>query len=155
MVINILQPGGAGAAGKVPAQRRQQPEARRAFRTLKAWSLAYLGVSVLVLAASVVVLQDADLGSAVGSWIRCGVVALIAAVIYALAVRAQGGQRRSYRVLRVFAWLESIGFLVVAVAVPGYPLWLRVASLVVGVFAIGTAVASGNRTIRAVFTDDV
>lgn len=154
MVINILQPGGVGAAGKVPAQRLQQPEVHRAFRTLKSWSLAYLGVSVLVLAASFVVLQDASLGSAVGAWIRCGVVAVIAGIIYGLVVSAKRGQRRSYRILRVFAWLESLGFLVVAVVVPGYPLWLRITSLVVGVFAVATAVASGNRHIRAAFADD-
>lgn len=151
MVFTIFEPAGAGTAGKVPAERLQRPEVRRAFRVLKVWALAYLAASTLELVTAFAVPYDGSTGSAIGVWIRCSVVTLIAAVIYALAIVAQGGRRRAHRALRVFAWLESVGFILVALIVPGYPLWLRLTTLVVGVFAIGTAIAAGNRQLREAF----
>lgn len=148
MVLSIFQSG--GTAGKVPAERLQQPEVRRAFRHLRLWALAYLAASGLALVAAFVVPHGGSVGSAIGVWIRCGVVTLIAGIIYVLAIRAQGGRQRAFRVLRVFVWLESIGFILVALIVPGYPLWLRIVTAVIGLLALGTALASGSRHLRGV-----
>ncbi|WP_033291771.1 hypothetical protein [Amycolatopsis jejuensis] len=141
-----------GGTGSVPHRNLQQPHVRKAFRVLKGWNLAYLATSVLALIASFVLPEPG--GSAIGVWIRCGVVTLIAALIYFLTTRAGKGDRRAYRTLTVVAYLESIGFLVVALIVPGYPLWLRAAQIVVGVFAIGTALATSNRQLRQAFAVD-
>ncbi|MFC4243200.1 hypothetical protein ACFOYW_07425 [Gryllotalpicola reticulitermitis] len=139
-----------GTGGTVPEQRMQAPEVRRAFRTLRGWALTYLITAALALVASFVI-PHASTGGTIGVWIRCGVVVLISAIIYALSLRAQRGHRSSYRTLRVFAWLESIGCILVALIVPGYPIWLRAATIVIGVFAVGTAVTAGSRRIRRAF----
>jgi hypothetical protein len=138
-----------GQGGTVPDHRLRQPDTRRAFHTLRRWALAYLSASMLTLIASFV--ED---GGAIGVWIRCAVVVLIAAVINVLLARAERGHRRAYRVLRVFAYLESLGFIVVALIVPGYPPWLRIAQAVIGVFAVGTAVATTDARLRRTFASE-
>lgn len=129
--------------GTVPEHRLRQPDTRRAFHRLRRWALAYLATSMLALVAA--------FGTDVGVWIRCAVVVLIAAVVNLLLARAERGHRRAFRVLRVFAYLESLGFVAVALVVPGYPLWLRIAQAVIGVFAVGTAVATGDARLRRTF----
>ena len=152
MLLSGFLPTGHG--GTVPEQRLRQPDTRQAFRTLRRWALAYLATSVLALIASFVLLiEDAD-GGVIGVWIRCAVVVLIAAVITVLLTRAERGHRRAYRVLRVFAYLESLGFVVVALVVPGYPPWLRIAQAVIGVFAVGTAVATTDGRLRRAFASE-
>ena len=140
-----------GRRGTVPGHRLRQPDTRRGFRRLRRWALAYLATSVLALAAAFVVLADDTGGAVIGVWIRCAVVVLIAAVVNVLLARAERGHRRAFGVLRVFAYLESLGFVMVALVVPGYPPWLRIAQAVIGVFALGTAVATGDARLRRTF----
>lgn len=135
--------------GTVPEHRLRQPDTRRTFHRLRRWALAYLATSVLALAATFVM----PVGD-IGVWIRCAVVVLIAAVITVLVARAERGHRRAYRVLRVFAYLESLGFVVVALVVPGYPPWLRITQAVIGVFAVGTALATTDGRLRRAFASD-
>lgn len=152
MLLSGFLPTGPG--GTVPEHRLRTPDTRQAFHTLRRWALAYLSASVLALVASVVVLvEDVD-GGVIGVWIRCAVVVLIAAVITVLLARAERGHRRAYRVLRVFAYLESLGFLVAALIVPGYPPWLRIAQAVIGVFAVGTAVSTTDVRLRRTFAGE-
>lgn len=150
MVLSGFLPVGRGATGTVPTDRLRQPDIRRAFGVLKVWAMAYLVASVLTLAA-VFVVPHGDTGEFAGVWIRCAVVVLIAGIIAVLAVRSEHGHRRAYRILRVFVYLESLGFILVALIVPGYPLWLRIAQGVIGLFAVGTAVATGNGPLRRAF----
>jgi hypothetical protein len=137
-----------GHTTPVPEHRLRQQETRRAFQTLRRWALTYLATSVLALAAAF------PLTESIGAWIRSAVVMLIAAVINVLVARSEEGHRRAYRILRVFAYLESLGFVVVALIVPGYPLWLRITQAVIGVFAVGTAVATSNIHLRRTFAKD-
>lgn len=143
-----------GQRTDVPEHRLRQPDTRRAFHRLRRWALAYLATSVLALATAFVVLSDETGGAVIGVWIRCAVVVLIAAVINVLVARAERGHRRAYRVLRVFAYLESLGFVVVALVVPGYPPWLRITQAVIGVFAVGTALATSDGRLRRAFRSE-
>lgn len=155
MLLSGFLPMGRGT--DVPEHQLRQPDTRRAFRRLRRWALAYLAASVLALAAAFVVLADETGGAGgalVGVWIRCAVVVLIAAVITVLVARAERGHRRAYRVLRVFAYLESLGFIVVALVVPGYPPWLRITQAVIGVFAVGTALATSDGRLRRAFANE-
>lgn len=140
-------------AGKVSADRLIQPAVRRAFRAVRVWAFVYLMASAIALIAAFLVPHGADGGSFIGTWVRCAVVALVAAVINVLAVAAQRGGRRSYGILRVFVWLESLGCVLVVLIVPNYPLWLRLATVVIGVFAVGTAVATSNHHLRGAFAN--
>jgi hypothetical protein len=142
MLLSGFLPG----QGTVPEHRLRQPDTRQAFHTLRKWALAYLSTSVLALTAAFVMLVGD-----IGVWIRCAVVVLIAAVINVLVARAEHGHRRAYQVLRVFAYLESLGFVVVALVVPGYPPWLRITQAVIGVFAVGTAIATSDGRLRRAF----
>lgn len=139
---------GENAAGAAPAHLLRQPMVRRAFWRLKTAAFAYSLGGMAVLIMALLVPFGEDNASRLGVVIRAACVVLVAVVILVLSFVAARGSRSAYHYLRVFACLESFGIVVVSMVIPGDPVTLHVAKLVVGVLAILTAVTSFSPQIR-------
>ena len=124
-----------------------------ALRGAKRLVGAYAGVSVLTLAAIVLLRNHPSLvNSAV--WIRgCAVVAS-SLLSFSFAVRAARGSRRALLRLRIVS-----GVMVVAIAaiitLPGtFPVWMKIDQGVCGVLLIGVFALINGRRVRAGFAGE-
>ncbi|WP_405778569.1 hypothetical protein [Streptomyces sp. NBC_00859] len=125
------------------------PRTKEAFRRIKLLVGAYLGLSVLTLAAVVLLRNDhAAVNAAV--WIRGSIVAVSSLLLYAFATRAARGSRGAWRRLTVISSV-MVAVIVVIIAVPGgFPVWMKIEQGVCGLLLIGTV--SCATTLRTVFT---
>jgi len=139
------------AGRRLPARLLSDPKLKSAFRRLRIWALGYVLSSVLLVAAAVTIPLSDDDGGRIGIVLRSAGMAVVALVIFGLATMTQHGSRNAFRYIRVLACLESIGFVVVSLVIPGDPTEIKIAKAVIGVLAIGTAVASLSPTIGRAF----
>ena len=139
------------AGPRLPARVLSDSKLRGAFRRLRVWALGYVLSSALLVAAAVTIPLSEDDGGRLGIVLRSAGMAVVALVIFWLASMSQRGSRNAFRYLRVLACLESVGFVVVSLVIPGDPTEIKIAKAVIGVLAIGTAVASLSPTIGRAF----
>ncbi|MFJ9844027.1 hypothetical protein ACIRYZ_26915 [Kitasatospora sp. NPDC101155] len=126
------------------------PDTRRAFRTVRRFVTAYLGLSVLTLAAAFALRSHTDVVTP-AVWIRGTLVVASAAVTLLLAVRAAGGSRGAFRRLRILSAV-MIAAIVAIIAVPGtFPVWMKIEQGLCGVALLGVAVVINGRQLRTLF----
>ncbi|WP_310721104.1 hypothetical protein [Streptomyces lydicus] len=127
-----------------------QPRSRTAFRATKLLVGCYLGISVLTLAAIVLLRGDAALVTD-AVWVRVVIVVASALLMFVSAVRTARGSRRAYRRLRILSGLMLVAIAVI-LAVPGaFPLWLKIEQGVCGLVLLGVAALVNGKHLRAVF----
>jgi hypothetical protein len=126
------------------------PRTARAFRTIRRLVLAYLGVSVVALAAIVLMRHHAaEVNSAV--WTRGVIVVATAALLLLFATRAAQGSRGAYRRLRIISIVTVLAIAAI-IASPGtFPVWLKVEQGVCGLIMAGVAVVANGPRLRALF----
>ncbi|MFH8381543.1 hypothetical protein ACH4E7_11440 [Kitasatospora sp. NPDC018058] len=126
------------------------PDTRQAFRTVRRLVTAYLGLSVLTLAAAFAFRSHTDVVTP-AVWIRGTIVVASAAVTLLLAVRAAGGSRGAFRRLRILSAV-MIAAIVAIIAVPGaFPVWMKIEQGLCGLALLGVAVVINGRRLRALF----
>lgn len=121
-----------------------------ALRGVRALVGAYLTISVLALAAIVLMRHDATaVNSAV--WIRATAVVASALLTTLFAARAAGGSRRAYRRLRIISTVMVV-VIALIIGLPGpFPLWLKIEQGMCGLLLLGVAVQVNGPRLRALF----
>jgi hypothetical protein len=124
------------------------------LRTVKLLAGGYLGISVLTLAAIVLLRDDTALvDDAV--WIRGTIVAASSLLTFVFAVRANRGSRRAHLRIRIISAVMLLA-IVVIVALPGtFPLWLKIEQSVCGLVLLGIAVLVNGRRLRSSFANEL
>jgi len=122
----------------------------KAFSLVKALLVGYLAVSVLTLAAIVLLRNDASVVNP-AVWIRGTIVAASSVLTLAFAAGAARGSRGAYRRLRVITAVMPVA-IVVIIALPGtFPLWMKLEQAVCGVLLLGVVAVVNGRVMRASF----
>lgn len=126
------------------------PRTRKAFRGTKLLVGAYLGLSVLTLAAVVVLRGDpAIVTDAV--WVRGTIVVASALLTFSFATRAARGSRKAFLRLRIVSGVMLVA-IVVILALPGtFPLWLKIEQGACGLLLLGVAILVNGRQLRSRF----
>jgi len=127
-----------------------QANSPKAFSLVKALLVGYLAVSVLTLAAIVLLRNDASVVNP-AVWIRGTIVAASSVLTLAFAAGAARGSRGAYRRLRIITAVMPVA-IVVIIALPGtFPLWMKVEQAVCGVLLLGVVAIVNGRGMRASF----
>jgi hypothetical protein len=122
----------------------------KAFSLVKALLVGYLAVSVLTLAAIVLLRNDVSVVNP-AVWIRGTIVAASSVLSLALAAGAARGSRGAYRRLRIITAVMPVA-IVVIIALPGtFPLWMKVEQAVCGVLLLGVVAIVNGRAMRTSF----
>ncbi|WP_316528628.1 hypothetical protein [Kitasatospora brasiliensis] len=126
------------------------PDTRRAFRTVRRLVLAYLGLSVVTLAAAVA-LRDHPAMVTAPVLVRGTIVVAGAALTLLLTVRAANGSRGAFRRLRILSAVMIVA-IVTIIALPGtFPVWMKVEQGACGLALAGVAVVVNGRHLRSLF----
>lgn len=127
-----------------------QANSPKAFSLVKALLVGYLAVSVLTLAAIVLLRNDVSVVNP-AVWIRGTIVAASSVLTLAFAAGAARGSRGAYRRLRVITAVMPVA-IVVIIALPGtFPLWMKLEQAVCGVLLLGVVAVVNGRVMRASF----
>lgn len=128
----------------------QHPDTRRAFRTVRRLVLAYLGLSVVTLAAAVA-LRDHHTMVNAPVLVRGTIVVASAALTLLLTVRAANGSRGAFRRLRILSAVMLVAIATI-IALPGtFPVWMKVEQGVCGLALLGVAAVVNGRHLRSLF----
>jgi hypothetical protein len=126
------------------------PNTTTAFRKIKLLVGGYLGVSLLGVAAMVLMRRHpAEVNSPV--WIQGVLLAVSALVAFNVAGRAARGSRWAYRRLRILS-VAVVAAIAVKVALPAsFPLWMKAELGLAGLLMVGVAVLANGSQLRARF----
>ncbi|MCB5910204.1 hypothetical protein [Streptomyces pinistramenti] len=134
----------------VPAQALSHPRTRRALRStthLVGW---YAALSVLTLAA-VILLRDHHGLVTDAAWVRSVIVVVTSLLMLSFAARTARGHRRSYLRLRLASAIMLVAIAVI-LALPGsFPLWLKSEQAVCGVLLLLVVLIANGRRLRSAF----
>jgi hypothetical protein len=120
------------------------------FRTAKMLVGAYVVLSVLTLAAIVVLRNHPDLVTD-AVWVRATIVVLSSLLTFSFTRQAAKGSRRGYLRLRLVSAIMFVA-IVVIVALPGaFPVWLRLEQAVCGLLLLGVVIEVNSSSVRAAF----
>jgi hypothetical protein len=120
------------------------------FRTAKMLVGAYVVLSVLTLAAIVVLRNHPDLVTD-AVWVRATIVVLSSLLTLLFTRQAANGSRRGYLRLRLVSAIMLVA-IVVIVALPGaFPVWLRLEQAVCGLLLLGVVIDINSSGVRAAF----
>lgn len=123
---------------------------RTAFRPVRLLIGGYLGISLLTVAAVVLMRNDAAVVNA-AVWIRSSIVLVSAAVMTALAARAARGSRGAYLRVRILSAAMVVAIAVI-IALPGtFPLWLKIEQGVCGLVLLGVVALANRGRLRSTF----
>jgi hypothetical protein len=126
------------------------PRIRTAFRSVKMLVGCYLGISVLTLAAVVLLRDDAAVVNDT-VWIRGILVVVSALVMTALTARTARGSSRAYIRLRIASALMVVA-IAVLVAIPGMlPPWMKIEQSVCGLALLGVVAVVNGKQLRSLF----
>jgi hypothetical protein len=125
---------------------------RAAFRSVKRLVGGYLALSVLALAAIILMRNDtSEVNDTV--WVRGTIVVASALLMTSFAARAAGGSARAYRRLRIVSAAMVVAIAVI-ISMPGFlPVWMRIEQGVCGLLLIGVVVVVNGKHLRSLFAD--
>ncbi|HEX9335628.1 MAG TPA: hypothetical protein VF892_07070 [Pseudonocardiaceae bacterium] len=125
-------------------------ETRTAFRGIRLLAGGYLGISVLTLAAIVLLRNHtAIVNDAV--WVRGTIVVASSVLTLLFTVRAARGSRRAFLRLRILTGVMVVAIAVI-IALPGtFPLWMKIEQGVCGLLLLGVVVLVNGRRMRSSF----
>jgi hypothetical protein len=127
--------------------RLNHPQSQQALRTAQVLAGCYLGISMLTLAAIILLRNNADLAPA-PVWVRGVIVVVHACVLLLFAVWTARGSRRGYLLLRLASAIMVVAIAVI-LALPGdFPLWFKVEQGVCGLLLLGVVVIVNGKRLR-------
>lgn len=126
------------------------PRSLAAMRTVKLLVRSYLGLSLLTLAA-VILMSDHPTLVNDAVWVRTVLVVLSALLTVSFATRTARGNSRAYLRLRIVSAVMVVA-IVVIISLPGtFPLWLKVEQGVCGLLLAGVVAIVNSRHVRSLF----
>jgi O-antigen/teichoic acid export membrane protein len=123
---------------------------RTAMRHVNLLVGCYLGLSVLTLAAIVMLRADPAVVTA-AVWVRGTIVVASAALLAVFSARAARGSRGAYLRLRIASTLMLVAIVVIIAVPEDFPLWLKVEQGVCGVFLAGVVLIANGARVRSEF----
>jgi hypothetical protein len=132
------------------------PDVQRALAIARRLWLACALVSVVGLAITTVlsITDPHDVTWVV--WLRGSVVAVAGFVLMAVTAAAARGSRAAYVRLRWISILAPIGVIAIVLAPDaGYPLWMKIEQVVIGVLIALIAVQLNRSSVRRAFSRSV
>jgi hypothetical protein len=131
--------------------QHERDEPRTAWRGTTLLVGAYLTISVLTLAAIVLLRNHPDIVNA-AVWTRGTIVVASALLTLTFTRRAAGGSRRAFRRLRLVSAIMVVAIAVI-IALPGtFPLWMKFEQGVCGVLLLCVVVLVNGTRLRSTFT---
>lgn len=126
------------------------PQSPRPFRTIKLLAAGYAGVSVLTLAA-IVLLRNHPAIVNPAVWTRGSIVVASSLLTLRFAAQAAHRDRRAYRRLRLISAV-MVAVIAVIVALPGtFPVWMKAEQGLCAVLLAGIAVLVNGRQVRSLY----
>ena len=126
------------------------PRGRLAFGRVRLLVGCYLAISVLTLAAVILLRDDAAVVNP-AVWIRGTIVTASALLMTVFAARAARGSGRAFLRLRIVSAVMVLA-VVVIVALPGtFPVWMKIEQGVCGLLLIGVIALVNGRHLRSIF----
>ncbi|MBB4689238.1 hypothetical protein [Amycolatopsis jiangsuensis] len=126
------------------------PDAKSALGTAKSLVVVYTVISVLTLAAIVLLRNHPDLVTD-AVWIRGGIVAVTAFLMLSFAVGAGKGNPRALLRLRIVSAIMVVVIAVIVALPGGFPTWMKIEQAVCGVVLLGVVLLINGRKVRASF----
>ncbi len=138
------------ATHRQPVAENGQPDTAQAFRRIKLLAGGYATLSVLTLAAIVVLRHHAGLVNA-AVWTRAVIVVISALLTLRFIAGAARGSRRAFLRVRIISAVMVLAIAVI-VALPGtFPLWMKIEQSVCGVVLIAIAALVNGRRLGSAF----
>lgn len=137
-------------AAAISTSGLDHPHSLAAFRNVKLLVRTYAGLSVLTLAAIVLLRNHSSLvNSAV--WVRGTIVVASSLLTLAFARRAARGSRMAFLRLRIISAVMVVAIAVI-ISLPGtFPVWMKIEQGVCGLLLIATAVIVNGKQVRSLF----
>lgn len=127
-----------------------QPATRAALRSTRLLVGGYVGLSVLTLAAIIVMRHDAALVNP-AVWTRGTIVVASALLMHEFAAGAARGSRLAFLRLRL-ASAVMVAAIAVIVALPDpFPVWMKIDQACCGLILTGVVVIVNGRHLRSLF----
>jgi hypothetical protein len=121
-----------------------------ALRTATILVGGYLAVSALTLVAIVLLQGDPAIVN-VAVWVRGCFAAASAAVLLALAIRAERGSARAYLRVRIISVVIVVAIAAIILLPGTFPLWMKIEQGVCEVLLIGVVVLINRGHVRSQF----
>jgi hypothetical protein len=132
------------------AARPNHPQSQQALRNVQVLAGCYLGISMLTLAAIVLLRDNAAMVPA-PVWVRGSIVVVHACITLLFAVRTARGSRGGYVLLRLASAIMVVAIAVI-LALPGdFPLWFKIEQGVCGLLLLGVGVIVNGKQLRVAF----
>lgn len=134
----------------ITEEHLNHPQAQTAFRSVKLLVGCYLGLSILTLAA-IILLRNNTAIVIPAVWIRGTIVAASALLTTFFAAQMARGSQRGYFRLRLVSAIMFVA-IVVIIALPGlFPLWMKIEQGVCGLLLFGVVVVVNDKHLRSMF----
>ncbi|TWF96840.1 hypothetical protein FHX73_11613 [Kitasatospora viridis] len=136
--------------GAMTSTDLNHPDTVRAFGTVRKLVIAYFGLSVLTLAA-ILLLRNHHSQVNPTVWSRGIAVVFSAAVTFWLTNRAAGGSRNAFRRLRFVSVVFPLAIVYIVTAQAALPLWMKIEQGACGLVLVGVAAVVNGRHLRELF----
>lgn len=128
---------------------QEQPGTGSGVRAMRLLVGGYLAVSVLTLAAIVLMRNTSAVNAAV--WIRGTIVVASALLTTAFVAGTARGSRRAYLRLRIVSAVMVLAIAAI-IAIPGpFPLWMKIEQGFCGLLLVGVVAIANGRRMRSRF----
>ena len=134
----------------MPTTTAVRQDTRTALHTARLLVAGYAGISVLTLAA-IVLLRDHPTIVTPAVWVRGTIVAVTSLFTWLFATRAAQGSRRAYLRLRIISVVLVVAIATI-IALPGvFPVWMKIEQGVCGLVLLGVVVLVNGTGARSAF----
>jgi hypothetical protein len=131
-------------------ERLKQSHSQTAIRQVKLLVGCYLGISILTLAAIVLLRNNITLVTP-AVWVRGIIVTASALLTIFFAARMARGSRFGYLGLRLESAIMFVA-IVVIIVLPGlFPLWMKIEQGICGLLLLGVVVIVNGKHLRSTF----
>lgn len=130
--------------------RLNHPRSQQTLRGVQVLTVCYVGISMLTLAAIVLLRNNAAIVPA-SVWIRGIIVVVHAWVTLSFAARTARGSRVGYILLRLSSAVMVVAIAVI-LAIPGdFPLWFKIDQGICGLLLLGVVMIVNGTHLRSAF----
>jgi hypothetical protein len=140
------------ASQSLTEARLTHSQSQRALRSVQMLVGCYLGISMLTLAAIVLLHNSAPIVPA-SVWIRSIIVVVHAGVTLGFAAGTARGSRARYILLRLGSAIMVVAIAVILVLPSDFPLWFKIEQGICGLLLLGVVVIVNGRQLRSAFAN--
>jgi hypothetical protein len=132
--------------------RLSHPRSQQALRSVQVLVGCYLGVSMLTLAAIVLLHNNATIVPA-SVWVRGIIVVVHAGVTLGFAAGTARGSRARYILLQLDSAIMVVAIVVILVLPGDFPLWFKIEQGICGLLLLGVVAIVNGQQLRSTFAN--